>query len=306
MRINSINHVLRLAVVAALAAAVLLVVPAGSASAAGVPCRRTLADLTAPLAIKNDGSPTFGFIDVPEDGLVVTDIDVSLDLHYPDPSDLHIELQNWPDDESLIRSNTILYDREQGITGANMLGTVFDDEARTPVSWGNAPYTGRFMPKRPLAEVEGQTGGKYVLIVAKPEPESGTLDTWSITLTYQTCDFDADGVEDHADKCLGLAAHTATGCPLTTRAVTSTYRLGRFKGALSSPVAACKAARPVTVWKVRSGADRLIGTATTRSDGGYKLVRAKRAGRYYATSPRVAVVGIAECPAVQSATFRIR
>jgi hypothetical protein len=62
----------------------------------------------------------------------------------------------------------------------------------------------------------------------------------------------------------------------------------------------------VTIWKVRSGVDKRVGTATSRSDGLYKLARAKRAGRYYATSPRVVVTDVAECPAVQSTTFRIR
>lgn len=297
-------RVLRLSIAAALVAAGLVTVGSGPGSAAAVPCQRTYGGGALP--ITDDGAPTFAVVDVPEDGLVVTDVDVSLDIDYADPSDLHIEAQNWDDGEVTIRSNTLLFDREGGVTGADFVGTIFDDEATVPITWGDAPFTGRFMPRRPLAELEGLAGGKYVLLIAHSEPVAGMLADWSFKLTYASCDFDSDGVEDHRDSCLGVDAHTATGCPLTSRSLTATYRLGKFKGALSSPVAGCKAHRSVTVWKVRSGADRKVGTATTRSDGSYRLTRAKRLGRYYATSPRVAVTGVAECPAVTSKTFRIR
>lgn len=297
-------RILRVGIAAVLAGVGLVAVGSGPASAAAVPCQRTYGG--GALAITDDGAPTFAVVDVPEDGLVVSDVDVSLDIDYADPSDLHIEAQNWDDGEVTIRSNTLLFDREGGVTGADFVGTVFDDEATVPITWGDAPFTGRFMPRRPLAELEGLAGGKYVLLIAHSEPVAGTLVDWSFTLTYASCDFDSDGVEDHRDRCLGVTASTATGCPLTTRALTAKYRLGKFKGALSSPVAGCKANRGVTVWKVRSGADRKIGTATSASDGRYKLTRAKRVGKYYATSPRVAVIDVAECPAVTSPTFRIR
>jgi hypothetical protein len=274
-----------------------------AATGATPPCQRTFAG--APGIITGDGSPILSTVDVPEDGLVASDIDVAMNIHHPDASKLHIEFKAL-DDSDGVRANTLLFDQEQGVTGPNMLGTVFDDEGGVPITWGNAPYAGSFMPRRPLAEVEGLAGGKYLLLVAHLGLQTGTLDDWSVTLTYGACDFDGDGVEDHSDSCLQISARTTSGCPVTTRTLTAKYKLGKFKGALSSPVASCKAGRAVTIWKVRSGADRRVGTATTRSDGLYKLARAKRAGRYYATSPRAVVVGVAECPAVQSTTFRIR
>lgn len=296
-------RVLRLSIAAALFAAGLVTVGSGPGSAAAVPCQRTFSGDSQ--EIVGGGPPTIATIDVPEDGLVVTDVDVSVDLHHTTLADLGIEAKSFPDDESFVLS-TLLYSGQRGMTGVNLLGTVFDDEATVPISWGSAPYAGRFLPYRPLADIEGLAGGTYELLIANFGATTGTLDGWSVKLTYASCDFDSDGVEDHRDSCLGVDAHTATGCPLTSRSLTATYRLGKFKGALSSPVAGCKAHRSVTVWKVRSGADRKVGTATTRSDGSYRLTRAKRLGRYYATSPRVAVTGVAECPAVTSKTFRIR
>jgi hypothetical protein len=62
----------------------------------------------------------------------------------------------------------------------------------------------------------------------------------------------------------------------------------------------------VSVFRVRHGADARVGTTTTRSDGSYRVTRAKKRGRYYATSPGVVVRGVAECPAVRSGTFRVR
>jgi hypothetical protein len=303
MDARAFRRVVNLAVAGLVAAALVAVNPA-AATAAVPPCQRTYAGGGAVIA--DNGAPTIVKVDLPEDGQVVTDVDVALDIHYPDPSDLHIEAQNWSDDELTIRANTLLFDREAGITGSDMLGTVFDDEATVPITWGDAPYSGRFMPRRPLTEVEGLAGGTFVLLIANFEAVPGTLDSWSFTISYASCDFDADGVEDHSDSCLGVNAHTATGCPLTTRAVTASYRKGAFKGALSSPVVGCKAGRAVTVWKVRKGPDRMIGTRTTAADGTYRLRRARHVGRYYATSARAVVSGTAECPAVRSATFRLR
>ena len=75
---------------------------------------------------------------------------------------------------------------------------------------------------------------------------------------------------------------------------------------LASAKAACRTAKPVTIWKVRSGADRKVGTAVTRSDGTYRLPKARRLGRYYAITPMVAVTDVAQCSAATSAVFRIR
>ena len=296
-------QVLRLVIAAALIGAGLAFIDIGPASAAAVPCQRTYSGGSQ--EIVGGGPPTIAKINVPEGGPAVTDVDVSVDLHHAALADLAFEAKSFPDDESFVLSTT-LYSGQRGMTGANLLGTVFDDEASVPISWGSAPYAGRFLPYRPLADIEGLPGGTYELLIANFGAVTGTLDGWSVTLTYATCDFDQDGVEDHSDSCLQISAHTATGCPVTTRSLTAKYKAGKFKGALSSPVASCKAARSVTIWKVRSGADKRVGTATTRSDGVYKLTRAKHAGRYYATSPRVAVTDQAECPAATSPTFRIR
>jgi subtilisin-like proprotein convertase family protein len=295
-----------LTMTATVGAMALVVVSSGSAQAAGPPCQRTYFSGTVDSPIPdNTTTSAVSTIDVPEDGLVVSDIDVSVNIHHTFDEDLTVSLESKTD--ALVARGYTNLIAGAGFDGDNFLGTVLDDQAATPVGWGTAPFTGRFTPSNSLSLLAGDTGGQYKLgVTDRVSSDTGTFNDWTLTLTYASCDFDGDGVEDHADSCLGMNAHTATGCSLTTRGLTAKYRLGRFKGALSSPVAGCATSRSVTIWKVRSGADKIVGTATTGSDGSYRLKRAKHPGRYYATTPRVAVTDVAECPAVQSSTFRIR
>jgi len=307
MRVQSGKLVLRLVVVTALAGAGLAVISPGTAVAAGVPCQRTYVD-DVDVAIPNLGSTSSPEIDIPGDaaGLVVSDIDVAVDITHPEDVDLELFLDSFTAG-AVLRHYNRLVNRDGGF-GDNFTGTIFDDEAVKPISWGDAPFTGRFLPNRPLSVHDGDVGGFYRLVVQDDDGFAGTNGTlldWSMTIRYRSCDFDGDGVEDHVDSCLGLAAHTATGCPLTTRTVTAKYKSGKFRGALSSPVAGCKAGRSVTIWQVRKGPDLKVGTRTTRPDGTYRLRHAKKRGTYYAKSPRVAVTGVAECPAVRSTTFKV-
>lgn len=231
---SAVRAILRLSVVAALVAVCLVAVGAGPVSAA-VPCQRTYSD-SVPQPIQDTGQLLMRTIDDPEAGLVI-DVDVTLNIHYDAPQDLAIDLKSSPDDDSF-NLTTRIYQGEQRFAGAHMLGTTFDDEAAAPISWRDAADPGRFLPTRRLSDVEGLAGGKFILLIANiGNSGTGTLDNWSITVTYQTCDFDSDGVEDHGDQCLQISAATATGCPLTTRGLTAKYKLGKFKGALASPVA---------------------------------------------------------------------
>jgi hypothetical protein len=307
------RHAWRVFVAMAMAAAALVVGATGEARAGGVPCQRTFTNATAaaispftftmmpPDFIIPMPVPGFGAsaIDVP--GSTVADVDVTVNITHPSADLLGLSVQHG--------STAIALKNLGGTSGANMTGTTFDDEGAQNIGSGAPPYSGRFRPVSALTAFDGSAAaGTWSLAVSNPvSPSPGTIDSWSVTITYAgSCDLDSDAVEDHADGCLGVSAHTATGCPLTTRSLSAKYKLGKFKGVLSSPVVGCQASRAVTIWKVRSGADKLVGTATTSSAGSYKLKRAKHLGRYYATSPRVAVTDVAECPAATSPTFRMR
>ena len=298
---------IRLAVALALVGSALVLAGAAPATAATT-CELTVPVVpTAPSNVIPDGSTHTSTIDVLEDGFVVTDVDVSVDLHHPADEDLSISLQWLDDAESGPPAAATLFDGSG--SGANLLGTIFDDGATQTFASGTAPFTGRFQPEEPLSALAGHVGGKYRLVIADNpvmDGDAGVLDDWALTIRYATCDLDTDAVEDHVDSCPGASGGGVSGCPVSTRHLSASYRNGRFRGVLSATVPACRSGQVVTIWKARPGPDRRIGTRTTAPDGTYKLRRARHVGRYYATSPRVVVAGVTECPAVQSRTFRIR
>ncbi len=121
-------------------------------------------------------------------------------------------------------------------------------------------------------------------------------------------DRDGDGVANASDSCPTVAASGPQGCPRFTRSVTLSYskRATAFRGALSSQQARCKRGQPVTVWKVRSGADRRLGSVTTTSTGTYELDRPYRRGKYYSRVAARFIAGVGTCSAAKSPILRLR
>ena len=293
MPVTSVRRAARLAVSLALAGSALTMGVEAPALAAG-PCELSVP--FAPVAPNNvipDGNTNTSTIDVPEDGWIVSDVDLAVDLHHSAVADLSITLESWDD---------------AGVTPRASV-TLFDDSATAPITAATAPFAGRFRPVQPLSALNGYAGGKYLVVLHDKTPldgdGGGILDGLTLTLRYASCDQDADGVEDHVDACPDLGGDVSTGCPVASAHLGAAYRNGRFRGSLLSPVPGCRAPRQVTIWKVRPGPDRAVGTATTRSDGAYRLVRPRRPGRYYATSPAHLVPGDADCLPARSARFRL-
>lgn len=308
MRVISRRGAAPLVLVLAFVASALALV-ASPGRAAAVTCEQSVPVVPVePNKAIPDNSYNTLKVDMPEEGTAVTGVAVSLDLHHTNLADVSITLQ-WQDDADLTPSPAVTLVGVGTLSGANLTGTVLDDTAAVPLTTGTAPYTGSFRPAQPLSGVTGHIGGKYVLVVTDNTADSdggGVMDDWTLTLRYATCDLDSDAVEDHVDACPAVAGDPTTGCPVPVAEVSAAYRRGRFRGVLSSPVAACSVARTVTVWKVRPGPDRALGTRSTRSDGSYRLLRARHPGRYYATVPTLLVPGVADCPSVSSPRFRIR
>jgi hypothetical protein len=298
-------------VVAALAAATLVTLGSGPGEAAAVPCQRTFTNSIgapiSPVTISIPPAPPImlppatGSTTVDAAAGTIADVGVIVHITHPSAESFTLTVQHG--------LTSVVLKAPGGTAGANFAGTTFDDEATQAIAGGAPPYSGRYQPTAPLSAYDGAAAdGTWTLTaLSLTSNVPGSIDSWSVVVTYAgTCNYDGDAVEDHSDACLGLAGATVSGCPLASRSLTARYRHGRFKGVLSSTVPACRAAKSVTVWKVRRGPDRKIGTKTTASDGTYKLRRARHRGRYYATSLRVVVRGVAECPAVRSRTFRIR
>jgi len=112
------------------------------------------------------------------DRLTLSDVNVVVNMTHPRLSDLYIHLQA-PDG-----TNIVLFNRKGG-NSANLVQTVFDDQASAHVAFGQGPYTGRFQPDVPLQLLNGKNAvGTWKLwVVDRGGVNSGTLNSWSLQLT---------------------------------------------------------------------------------------------------------------------------
>ena len=74
---------------------------------------------------------------------------------------------------------------DNGSSGDNMIGTIFDDQAADPITSGTAPFTGFYRPETPLAVFVGMSSmGDWVLeITDDAGGDVGTLHNWSVMAT---------------------------------------------------------------------------------------------------------------------------
>jgi subtilisin-like proprotein convertase family protein len=80
---------------------------------------------------------------------------------------------------------TVLLSNQEGGTGTSFTGTVFDDQASTPIGSGQAPYTGTFQPETPLSAFNGKNaqGTWRLLVVDHGTNYHVTMTGWSLTFT---------------------------------------------------------------------------------------------------------------------------
>jgi subtilisin family serine protease/subtilisin-like proprotein convertase family protein len=109
------------------------------------------------------------------DNITIADLNVKVNVTHPRLSDLVIHL------ESPTGMDIVLFNRMGGPT-ANLVNTVFDDQAKLSIAVGRAPFTGSFQPAVPLATFFGQSAkGTWKLWVEdRGGQNSGTLTSWSL------------------------------------------------------------------------------------------------------------------------------
>lgn len=109
----------------------------------------------------------------------IHDLTVTVNLTHTYDADLSLTLISPSGHRIRLASNV-------GGAGDNFLGTVFDDAADSPVDSGTAPFTGRFQPQDPLALLQGENAdGIWTLEITDATAwDTGTLQNWSITFTY--------------------------------------------------------------------------------------------------------------------------
>ena len=117
----------------------------------------------APIPIPDDclNNHEFAELEIGVAGIAGTIADVNIELSIEHARDVDIAaMLVSPDWEEVFLCAS------EGGSGANFTGTVFDDEASTPIGSGSAPFSGTFSPTEPLSAMDGQNpNGTWRLIV---------------------------------------------------------------------------------------------------------------------------------------------
>lgn len=82
-------------------------------------------------------------------------------------------------------TDTIVY--RNGGSGDNFFGTFLNDATNFPLVSGTAPFRGSFKPYKPFSKFNGQNPNGYwkLRIYDRASGNTGTLEAWSLNLTYQ-------------------------------------------------------------------------------------------------------------------------
>jgi subtilisin-like proprotein convertase family protein len=140
-----------------------------------LPCSSSTNDTNQPIG-PNAGTVTESVITITDD-FAIEDVNVTLNLTHTFTGDLDIFLIG-PDGTSVELST------DNGGSGDNMTGTVFDDEASSPITGGSAPFTGSFQPEGNLSDFNGlSSAGDWTLsITDDANADGGQLLDWTIQL----------------------------------------------------------------------------------------------------------------------------
>jgi subtilisin family serine protease/subtilisin-like proprotein convertase family protein len=110
----------------------------------------------------------------------VVDLNVRISIAHPFVGDLQVRLIA-PD------GRTVALVLNRGTSGDNFTGTIFDDEAGSPISGAFAPFTGSFRPEVALNTLDGiSAAGTWTLEVRDTKQlDVGTLTAWGIDFTVR-------------------------------------------------------------------------------------------------------------------------
>lgn len=153
------------------AAAAALALLAGGASAA--PFSYSCTD--CPLAVPPAGTSgtTVSTMTVGGSG-TITDLNLMVDITHTFTGDLEIYLEHGG-------TSVQVYDDDGG-SSDDFDGTIFDDEAATPIADGTGPYAGSYIPFEALSAFDGMdlSGDWTLTIVDQLGGDLGTLHNWEI------------------------------------------------------------------------------------------------------------------------------
>lgn len=123
----------------------------------------------------NDLQTTISTINVSGNGGTVAKVEVTLNITHTFTGDLDIFLV--APDGTRVELTT-----DNGGSGDNYTGTIFDDDATTSITTGTAPFTGRFRPEQPLNLLAGKPidGAWRLEVYDDANIDTGSLLNWSL------------------------------------------------------------------------------------------------------------------------------
>ena len=138
----------------------------------------------------------------------LTDVNVTLDITHTFDGDLDVYLVGPS-------GTTVELFTDVGSSGQNFTNTTLDDEAAVPIASGSAPFTGSFRPEGLLADFDGENpNGTWTLEVYDASGlDSGTLNSWSITIELGEPSTQTDDNGDYAFAELAPATYTVRELP---------------------------------------------------------------------------------------------
>lgn len=173
----------------------------GAAAAEAVPCVRTLDGTGGAIApgppVKGEATTTAFEIQAPAAPGLVEDVDVTYSIAHDNAFQLRVRLAHAGRDP--------LVQRRLADSGAQVRPLTWDDEAG--VAYTATSPAGTYVPDQPLSVHDGSaSGGSWQLLVDNfSSSTADRLVSWSVRISYTSCDGDADGVEDHVDNCTSAA-----------------------------------------------------------------------------------------------------
>lgn len=151
-----------------------------SFTTANISCASYNASTGLPIAISASGINTYTSTINVASNLVITDVNVRVNITHAWDADLDITLTS--------PSGTVIeLTTDNGGTGDNYSNTIFDQQATTLITAGAPPYTGSFIPEGNLTLLNGQlSGGNWILSVTDDaNDDGGTFNSFGLDICAQ-------------------------------------------------------------------------------------------------------------------------
>ncbi len=134
---------------------------------------------TTPIPIY-DLQYTYDTVSVDDNGYLL-DLNVQVDIMHSYDGDIKIDLIGANGEE-------ITLSEYNGGSGNHYDNTIFDDQATTPITMGEPPYDGSYIPEEPLFTFKGiPVSGNWILsIYDNYQGDPGNLVDWCVIMQYTT------------------------------------------------------------------------------------------------------------------------